>query len=249
MLEDSLFESRDRGKTRKPFTVAVAIAAHVVTVTLLVLIPLLETHAVPLPSANSVPLPASLRTPDAGSVHVFPAQHRPHITPVTDALTEPTSIPPKIVITDDSTGPAIIGLLAPGDGSTMLSLPGLANSYPSNLAPVPLDVPPPPPPPAPVIKNTQPVRRGGVIQAANLIQQVKPVYPVLAQQTRVEGVVVMEAVISKEGSVESLRVISGHPLLNKAALDAVQQWKYRPTLLNGEPVEVLTTITVTFTLR
>jgi protein TonB len=59
----------------------------------------------------------------------------------------------------------------------------------------------------------------------------------------------MEAEISKDGSVQSLRVISGHPLLNQAALDAVRQWKYRPTLLNGEPVEVLTTITVTFTLQ
>ena len=59
----------------------------------------------------------------------------------------------------------------------------------------------------------------------------------------------MEAVISKEGSIESLRVVTGHPLLNQAALDAVKQWKYRPTLLNGEPVEVITTVTVTFNLK
>ncbi|OLE97072.1 MAG: hypothetical protein AUG75_12635 [Cyanobacteria bacterium 13_1_20CM_4_61_6] len=59
----------------------------------------------------------------------------------------------------------------------------------------------------------------------------------------------MEAVINKEGSIESLRVISGHPLLNQAALDAVKQWRYRPTMLNGEPVEVITTVTVTFSLR
>jgi len=59
----------------------------------------------------------------------------------------------------------------------------------------------------------------------------------------------MEAVINKEGSIESLRVITGHPLLNQAALDAVKQWRYRPTMLNGEPVEVITTVTVTFSLR
>jgi len=59
----------------------------------------------------------------------------------------------------------------------------------------------------------------------------------------------MEAVINKEGLIESLRVVTGHPLLNQAALDAVKQWKYRPTMLNGEPVEVITTVTVTFTLR
>jgi protein TonB len=76
-----------------------------------------------------------------------------------------------------------------------------------------------------------------------------PVYPTIARQTRVQGVVVMEAVISKDGSVDRLRVISGHPFLSQAAIDAVKQWKYRPTMLNGEPVDVITTITVTFTLQ
>ena len=87
------------------------------------------------------------------------------------------------------------------------------------------------------------------MEAANLIHQVNPIYPPLARQARVQGVVVMEAAISKDGSIESLRVIQGHPLLNQAALDAVQQWKYRPTMLNGDPVEVITTVTVTFRLQ
>jgi protein TonB len=78
---------------------------------------------------------------------------------------------------------------------------------------------------------------------------VNPVYPVLAKQARIQGVVMMEAVISKDGSVDGLHVISGHPFLSQAAIDAVKQWRYRPTMLNGEPVDVITTITVTFTLR
>jgi len=82
-----------------------------------------------------------------------------------------------------------------------------------------------------------------------LIHQVKPGYPPLAKVTGTQGVVLLDAVIDKEGSIQSLRVISGHPLLNQAALDAVKQWRYRPTLLNGEPVEVSATITVTFTLQ
>jgi protein TonB len=94
-----------------------------------------------------------------------------------------------------------------------------------------------------------PFRTGGDVQAANLIYQVNPVYPALARQTRIQGVVVMEAVISKDGAVDRLRVISGHPFLSQAAIDAVKQWKYRPTMLNGEPVDVITTITMTFTLR
>ena len=76
-----------------------------------------------------------------------------------------------------------------------------------------------------------------------------PVYPAIARITRTQGVVVLEALITREGAVDSLRVISGHQLLIQAALDAVRQWRYRPTLLNGEPVEVITTITVTFTLQ
>jgi len=106
-----------------------------------------------------------------------------------------------------------------------------------------------PPPPPPPITKAEPIRQGGNVQAANLIYQVNPAYPPLARQTRVQGVVVLEAVISREGWIESLRVITGHPLLNQAALDAVKQWKYQPTMLNGEPVEVITTVTVTFSLR
>jgi protein TonB len=79
-----------------------------------------------------------------------------------------------------------------------------------------------------------------------LINKVQPTYPPLARQARIQGVVILEAVISKEGSIDDLKVISGHPLLQQAAVDAVRQWKYKPTTLNGEPVEVVTTITVTF---
>lgn len=79
-----------------------------------------------------------------------------------------------------------------------------------------------------------------------MIRQVKPVYPPLAKQARIQGVVVLEAVISKQGTIDNLRVITGHPLLIQSAIDAVKQWQYKPTLLNGEPVEVVTTITVNF---
>ncbi len=90
------------------------------------------------------------------------------------------------------------------------------------------------------------VRVGGNVLAANLVAQVKPVYPPLAKQARIQGVVVLEAQISKEGTIDDLKVITGHPLLIQAAIDAVKQWRYKPTLLNGEPVPVVTTITVNF---
>jgi protein TonB len=108
--------------------------------------------------------------------------------------------------------------------------------------------PQPPPPqkfnPAPPLR----IRVGGTVSAARLIYQPKPEYPELARMTRTEGAVEFEAVIGKEGTIEELKVVRGHPLLVKAALEAVRQWRYQPTLLNGDPIEVVTEITVTFKL-
>jgi protein TonB len=84
--------------------------------------------------------------------------------------------------------------------------------------------------------------------AARIVYQPKPEYPELARMTRTEGAVEFEAVIGKDGTIEQLKVLKGHPLLVKAALEAVRQWRYQPTLLNGEPVEVITEITVNFKL-
>ena len=82
----------------------------------------------------------------------------------------------------------------------------------------------------------------------NLIYRIQPEYPALARQVRVQGTVVLRAVISREGTIENLQVLSGHPLLVKAAMEAVRQWRYRPYVLNGEPVEVETQVTVNFIL-
>src|SRR5438270_445626 len=87
------------------------------------------------------------------------------------------------------------------------------------------------------------------LRNGEILTQVSPVYPALAKQARISGVVRLEAVISRNGFIESLRVKSGHPLLTGAAVDAVRKWIYRPTLLNGEPVEVLTEIEVNFKLN
>jgi periplasmic protein TonB len=86
------------------------------------------------------------------------------------------------------------------------------------------------------------------MDAGALIRRVQPEYPALARQARVQGQVLLAAVISKEGAIENLRVISGHPMLVRAAINAVKQWRYRPYILNGEPVEVETQIEVNFSL-
>jgi protein TonB len=88
----------------------------------------------------------------------------------------------------------------------------------------------------------------GVLEA-QLVSRIEPQYPTIAVETKTQGTVRLRAIISRDGRITSLEVLSGHPFLVKAALDAVRQWRYRPTLLNGEPVEVETSITVVFVLR
>ncbi len=102
-----------------------------------------------------------------------------------------------------------------------------------------------PPPPK---ESPKRIRVGGQVQTAKLVNKVTPLYPALAKQARIQGTVRLQAIIAKDGSVVELQVVSGHPLLVQAALDAVRQWRYHPTLLNGEPVEVVTTVDVIFTL-
>src|SRR3989304_1265006 len=102
-----------------------------------------------------------------------------------------------------------------------------------------------PPPPREAPKR---IRVGGQVQAARVISQPRPSYPPLAKQARIQGVVRLQAIIAKDGTVQELQILSGHPLLVQSAQDAVRQWRYQPTLLNGEPVEVVTTIDVIFTL-
>jgi protein TonB len=105
------------------------------------------------------------------------------------------------------------------------------------------EAPPPPPPP------TQPVRVGGNIKPPTKVKDVRPSYPPIAQSARVQGVVIIEATIGPNGRVQDARVLRSIPLLDQAALDAVRQWEYTPTLLNGVPVPVIMTVTVNFTLQ
>jgi protein TonB len=109
---------------------------------------------------------------------------------------------------------------------------------------------PPPPPPPPKPKPAPTVQRiGGNVQASKLIKQPKPIYPPLAKAARVQGTVKFQATIGKDGTIQNLQLLSGPPLLVPSAMEAVKQWTYQPTLLNGEAVDVITTIDVNFTLN
>lgn len=99
------------------------------------------------------------------------------------------------------------------------------------------------------VAGSSPLRIAANVQAAKIIKRVQPEYPEDARRTRISGTVRMHAIIGKDGGIKQLEVVSGHPMLKDAAFDAVRQWRYRPTLLNGEPVEVDTTIDVIFSLN
>jgi protein TonB len=100
----------------------------------------------------------------------------------------------------------------------------------------------------PKVATPQRVRVSAGVTSGLLVKRIQPNYPPLARQARIQGTVVLHAVISKEGAIENLTLVSGHPMLAPAAIDAVKQWRYKPYLLNGEPVEVDTEVQVNFTL-
>ena len=237
-----------RARTRRPAAVALSCAGQVVLIGTMVLLPLLRTEAI-VPN----PLLQILMPPRHGSETQAPAPetHSPNRRTSATAprvfvphpFTQPSRIPDRVVTGPDEP-PAIFS------GSGEMAFTGVSNGVPGGIpVEIPRVVPPPKlsPPVAPP-KPHAPVRVGGQVQAAKIRHQVLPVYPPLARQARIAGAVHLEAIIARDGVVRSLRVIGGHPLLVRAAVEAVEQWTYYPTLLNTEPVEVLTEIEVNFKL-
>lgn len=232
---------------RKPFAVAVSVSGQAVLLSLAILFPLVRpqvlstarlTQFVPLlrPWGSSHPVqqkPAPMRVAPKPGLHVFS-------DPV---FRQPAAIPAQIALVDNA--PRVDAL--PGSAAFAGSPDGVFGVLPAPVIPPPKAAPPETAPkPAPAV--TPRLRIGGIVQAAKILRQASPIYPPLAKQARISGIVRLQALISREGTVESLQVLSGHPLLVPAALDAVRQWLYRPTLLNGDPVEVLTEIEVHFKL-
>jgi protein TonB len=105
---------------------------------------------------------------------------------------------------------------------------------------------PPPPEPLPPV---QPVRVGGAIRPPTKVHHVMPAYPQIARDARKAGIVILEAVVNEDGAVRDVRVLRSEPLLDQAAIDAVKQWRFSPTLLNGQAIPIVMTVTVAFTLH
>jgi periplasmic protein TonB len=242
MFEDSLFESSGRLKTKKKFTVFLSFLFQCTVIGIMVLIPLIYTEALPkrelLTFLMAPPPPPPPPPPPAPAPKV---RIIPKVAPAPQEMVQPKAIPKQVArIVEEAPPPtSLVGGVVGGIAG------GIAGGGPGGIlgGMISAAAPPPPPPPPP-----ERVRVGGNVQSAKLVAQPKPSYPPLARQARIQGTVRLEAVISKDGTIENLTVVSGHPLLIQAALEAVKQWRYQPTLLNGVPVEVVTTVDVNFTL-
>jgi len=242
------------GKTKTTWTMLGAMFGQMVLIGVAIIVPMIYFDVLPATTLTSFlvappppppPPPPPAEAPPVKVVKVIPRQF--------DAgkLMAPKEIPKQVAtIREEELPPATSGVAGVVGG-----VPGgVAGGGPGGLlggilGGVPTAAPPPPPPkkdapPPPPAR----IKVGGNVQQARLVRQPRPVYPPLAKQARIQGVVKLSAVISKDGTIMELALISGHPLLTAAAMDAVKQWVYQPTLLNGEPVEVATQIDVNFTL-
>ena len=248
MFEQSLLDLQGT-KTKTKYTVVMSFIVECIGLAILVVIPLIYTNTLPAYQLMSYLVAPPPPPPPAPPPPVIKVQKI--IPREFDAgkLMQPKAIPKKVQIIEESDTPpsaAIAGVVGgvPG-GVAGGAIGGVIGGI---ISAAPVAAPPPPKVEAPKAVAPQRIRVGGNVQKANLIFQPKPVYPPLAKQARIQGVVKLNAIIDKEGLIQQLTVVSGHPLLIPSALEAVKQWKYKPTTLNGEPVEVITQIDVNFTL-
>jgi protein TonB len=243
MFEEMVVSTSQAKKTHKPTTVLVSMILQVGFLAILILIPLIYTEALPRAMMSSIllaPPPPPPPPPPPAAVQVVKIKPVQHLMEA-GKLVAPKAIPKDVKIIKEEEAPPDMGGMAGGvpggvaGGSMGGVIGGVIGGAGSGA----------PPPPKAGLKR---VTVGGNVQAARLINKVQPLYPPLARQTRISGTVKLHAIIGKDGTVQRLEVQSGHPLLVQAAQDAVRQWRYQPTLLNGEPVEVDTEIDVIFSL-
>ena len=242
MFEQSILAENG---TNKKWSFLASLGAELIVVSVMIIIPLLYGDHLPRfhwnsvtvgPPIRSIPMQPVRRDVASNSAHptLMPASHR-FIYPTqssrpgrpVESDAGPVDLPPGFQI-------------AAGDGSTGGTGPMLLQQA--------IVIRPPTTPPRHDQPPTAPIHVSSGVQMAKLIRQVVPVYPSMAKIAHVSGVVHLIGIIAKDGTIRNLQIIDGHPLLTKAALEAVSQWVYKPTLLSGEPVEVICPIDVVFKL-
>src|SRR6476660_4880675 len=236
MFEDSLMESGGRIKTNQKWTGLISTLVQLGLVGFLVLLPLIFTEALPKGQLTTwlvAPPPPPPPPPPAGPQ----LQHLPQVSEIVDgALRTASKIPKKVQMSEHEEAPqqnaGVVGGVVGGvpGGSSGGVIGGIIGSAA----------------PPPKVATPQKLRVSSGVAEGLKIHDVTPTYPQMARIAHIQGDVILQATISKTGVIENLHGISGHPILIQAAMDAVKQWKYKPYILNSEPVEVETTIKVQF---
>jgi protein TonB len=240
MFADSLLETSWDQRSRRGWITFTSFGVQSVVIGLLLLIPLLTTAG--LPSSRILQPPTSFTSPPPA-----PPMERQQRTTVpqsnlaNDVLIMPRSFPSKAAIIYEVERPPQVSYNTEG-GATDSTGDGTEGVWKG------LGTGRVPPAPLPASAPTMRTFRTSSMLEGSLIHRVQPVYPPLAKVGHVQGAVILSAVIGKEGMIENLRLVSGHPMLVPAALAAVSQWRYKPYILNGEAIEVETQITVNFLL-
>ncbi len=225
-------------RSRRGWTALTSFGLQAFVTGVLLLLPLLRPMG--LPSFHQLSTPISLGQPTEGpTIRAHAGSSHAPIDP-TQIIFQPHSQPTIGKPTPIDDGPPVAGsgpYIPDAGGGDPRGIQSILESGARPVLPAPA-------PPAPIVHTL----RLSHISEGNLIRKVQPAYPPLARSARIQGTVVLQAAISKQGTIENLSVLSGHPMLVPAALDAVRQWRYRPYILNNEPVEVETQITVNFSL-
>ncbi len=246
MFEQSILVKQP---TLKPWSVLLSFAVELAGIGLLVILPLVWADKLPsfTPAQVIVSMPRPIHdappVQTASHSQAKPSELRPAPN---QAVTIPIRIPPKPNLLIDAAAMSDPALAFAGSAT------GPVNQELADLfAKGERVVPPPRRETVAAAPHVHPVRifRTSHLDEAQLIWKVVPVYPPLARATRTSGTVRLLAVVGTDGSIRSLQVVSGHPLLVQAALEAVRQWRYKPPYLNGQPVEIVAPIDVTFTLQ
>jgi protein TonB len=219
----------------RSWTLGVSIVFHLCVIAGVIVSPLFATDELPEPPRATEYVLVSARLPPP------PPTPQP-ASPLSNRNAAPVDAP-DIVAPEPPTPPVT------SPGPTDFDVPGgdpLAGPFVPGVVPGGEPLPPPPPPPP--VAPKQPFRVSA-LQTPRKIRDMAPRYPAIAQASRVEGVVILEAVIAEDGSVQDVRVLRSKPLLDDAAVEAVRQWRFTPTLLGGQPVPVVMTVTVSFSLK
>lgn len=228
-------------QTKKPATVLLSAFLQVLVICTFIGLSFVYTEALPhtqLKNLLIAPGPPRFAVAETAARHA-PTKSVSRIF-VAPRLVAPSRVPERIVQISDAPPTPEITASPTGEGIAGTAMPGVIDSMGGAAPPLSVSTKP--------ADDPGPMRVGGNVESANLVYSVRPAYPPLARATRIQGSVEFTATISREGTIKDLKLVGGHPLLVNSARQAVSQWRYRPTLLNGKPVEVVTDITVNFTL-